>query len=84
MAYVMIEGDTIAVRDDGDVCYLTVDAAAELSEALGDAVASLRRGRMATESWGWCCACGRELVNVAEGYDTCEGCVAGLRRAGRV
>ncbi|MGO9903909.1 MAG: hypothetical protein ACLP0J_30545 [Solirubrobacteraceae bacterium] len=35
-----------------------------------------RAGRLhpTRPGWGWCQACGRELVHAADGYDTCPAC----------
>lgn len=72
---VTVTGQVVRVAGLGGEGVVSADEAARLGEALLDAAACLRRGRMASESWGWCCVCGRELVNVAEGCDTCGVCL---------
>jgi RNA polymerase-binding transcription factor DksA len=36
-----------------------------------------RRGKMIDDYYGWCSVCGRERVAVADGCDTCYGCLKG-------
>jgi hypothetical protein len=74
MVCVVREGDSVCVRDGGDVCWLTVEAAEKLASELLGVVADVRRGQI-IDGVAWCVGCGRRTVNVEAGEDTCYECL---------
>lgn len=71
----VVHGDRVGLMGVGEgVVWLTYAEVDELVADLEEVVADGRAGTMVDERWGWCVSCGRELVDVGGGFDTCVSC----------